>query len=74
MVIVTTAALKAVGLFLAGLLSSLTDRFLAKPAWAQLEVLESTQLKTTGGIHEKHKAKSLWERSGAVVMVVRRPG
>ena len=25
-------------------------------------------------VHEKHNAKSLWEKRGAVVMVVRRPG
>lgn len=25
-------------------------------------------------VHERHKAKTLWEKTGAVVMVVRRPG
>ncbi|CAL8361132.1 unnamed protein product [Boreogadus saida] len=63
------ATLRAVSLFILELLSSFTDWFLTKPAWAQLEVLENTELKTTGGIHEKHKAKSLWEKRGAVVMV-----
>lgn len=98
MVTVTTA-LKAVGLFVAELISSFTDWFQTKPTWANLEVLENTELKTTGGgeskledcslptmpysftsnylslsVHEKHKAKTLWEKTGAVVMVVRRPG
>lgn len=73
MVTVTTV-LKAVGLFVAELISSFTDWFQTKPTWANLEVLENTELKTTGGVHEKHKAKTLWEKTGAVVMVVRRPG
>ncbi|CAL8391003.1 unnamed protein product [Arctogadus glacialis] len=67
--VTVTATLRAVSLFILELLSSFTDWFLTKPAWAQLEVLENTELKTTGGIHEKHKAKSLWEKRGAVVMV-----
>lgn len=25
-------------------------------------------------VHERHKAKTLWEKTGAVIMVVRRPG
>lgn len=25
-------------------------------------------------VHERHRAKTLWEKTGAVVMVVRRPG
>ncbi|KAJ3610382.1 hypothetical protein NHX12_022474 [Muraenolepis orangiensis] len=48
MVTVTTA-LRAVSLFLAELLSSLTDWFQTRPAWARLEVLENTELRTTGG-------------------------
>uniref|UniRef100_A0A3Q3WA71 Redox-regulatory protein FAM213A n=1 Tax=Mola mola TaxID=94237 RepID=A0A3Q3WA71_MOLML len=72
MVTVTTV-LKTVGLFVAELISSITDWFQTKPAWASLGVLEDTELKTTG-VHERHKAKTLWEKTGAVVMVVRRPG
>ncbi|KAK5854044.1 hypothetical protein PBY51_015148 [Eleginops maclovinus] len=68
MVSVTTV-LKAVSLFVAELITSVTDWFQTKPAWANLEVLEDTELKTTGGIHERHRAKSLWEKTGAVVMV-----
>lgn len=47
--VTATTALKAVCLFIAELLSSLTDWFQTKAAWAQLEVLENTELKTTGG-------------------------
>ncbi|KAK1904935.1 Peroxiredoxin-like 2A [Dissostichus eleginoides] len=68
MVSVTTV-LKSVSLFVAELISSVTDWFQTKPAWANLEVLEDTELKSTGGIHERHRAKSLWEKTGAVVMV-----
>ncbi|CAK6953218.1 unnamed protein product [Scomber scombrus] len=64
-----TAVLKAVSLFVAELISSFTDWFQTTPAWANLEVLENTELKSTGGIHERHKAKTLWEKTGAVVMV-----
>lgn len=69
-----TAVLKAMSLFVADLLSSFTDWFQTKPAWANPEVLGETELRTTGGVHERHKAKTLWEKTGAVVMVVRRPG
>uniref|UniRef100_A0A8D0A7W9 Uncharacterized protein n=1 Tax=Sander lucioperca TaxID=283035 RepID=A0A8D0A7W9_SANLU len=69
-----TMVLKALSLFVAELISSVTDWFQSKPAWANLEVLENTELKTTGGVHERHRAKTLWEKTGAVVMVVRRPG
>lgn len=48
MVTVTTV-LKAVSLFVAEFISSITDWFQTKPAWANLEVLEETELKTTGG-------------------------
>lgn len=41
--------LKAVSLFVAELISSITDWFQTKPVWANLEVLEDTELKTTGG-------------------------
>lgn len=44
-----TAVLKTVSLFVAELISSVTDWFQSKPAWANLEVLEDTELKTTGG-------------------------
>lgn len=102
-----SGVLKALGLFIAELLSSITDWFQTKPQWANLRVLEDTELKTTGGgascvvrvelffplaavrpfffyrnsdfplvfsVHERHRAKALWEKTGAVVMVVRKPG
>ncbi|CAB1312859.1 unnamed protein product [Coregonus sp. 'balchen'] len=72
--VTSNQALKAVGLFIAYLLKSITDLFLTKPLWANLKVLEETDLKTTGGIYETYKAKALWEKTGAVIMVVRRPG
>lgn len=73
MVTVSTVV-KSLGLLVAELVSSITDWFQTKPEWANLEVLEDTELKTTGGVHERHKARTLWEKTGAVVMVVRRPG
>lgn len=48
MVMVTTV-LKALGLFVAEFISSITDWFQTEPTWAKLEVLEDTELKTTGG-------------------------
>ncbi|KAI3363217.1 hypothetical protein L3Q82_011853, partial [Scortum barcoo] len=66
--VTVTAVLKAMGLFVAELISTVTDWFQTKPEWANLEVLENTELKTTGGVHEQHKAKTLWEKTGAVVM------
>lgn len=73
MVTVTTV-LKAVSLFVAEVIRSITDWFQTKPVWADLKILEDTELKTTGGVHERHKAQTLWEKTGAVVTVVRRPG
>lgn len=50
MVMVTvTAVLKVLSVFVAELVSSITDWFQTKPTWAKLEVLEDTELKTTGG-------------------------
>ncbi|TNN75229.1 Redox-regulatory protein [Liparis tanakae] len=68
MVTVTTV-LKAVSLFVAQLISSVADWFQSEPAWAKLEVLEETELKTTGGVHERHRAQTLWDKTGAVIMV-----
>lgn len=44
-----TSVLKEVILFVAELISSVTDWFQSEPGWAKLEVLEETELKTTGG-------------------------
>lgn len=43
------AVLKVVVLYLAELVSSVSDWFQTKPEWANQEVLENTELKTTGG-------------------------
>ncbi|CAF98685.1 unnamed protein product [Tetraodon nigroviridis] len=64
-----SALLKAVMLHFAELVSSVTDWFQTKPERANQGVLENAELKTTGGIHERHEAKSLWEKTGAVIMV-----
>uniref|UniRef100_A0A8C2ZJ72 Redox-regulatory protein FAM213A n=1 Tax=Cyclopterus lumpus TaxID=8103 RepID=A0A8C2ZJ72_CYCLU len=77
MVMVTvTVVLKAVSLFVVEFISSVTDWFQSEPAWANLEVLEETELKTTGGGESENRkeAKTLWDKTGAVVIVVRRPG
>lgn len=93
--------LKVAILYLAELVSSVSDWFQTKPEWANKDILENAELKTTGGselqtnkklstvvcfmhtvtstalcfsVHERQKAKTLWERTGAVIMVVRRPG
>lgn len=47
--VTVTAVLKAVSLFVAELISSFSDWFQTTPAWANLEVLEDTELKSTGG-------------------------
>lgn len=43
------AVLKVVVLYLAELVSSVSDWFQTKAEWANQEVLEDTELKTTGG-------------------------
>uniref|UniRef100_A0A3P9PYP2 Peroxiredoxin-like 2A n=1 Tax=Poecilia reticulata TaxID=8081 RepID=A0A3P9PYP2_POERE len=63
----------AVGAALAGIFLANTDMCLPKGASASLEHLEDADLRsTTDG--KVIKAKSLWEKNGAVVMAVRRPG
>ncbi|KAG3264585.1 peroxiredoxin-like 2A isoform X1 [Ictidomys tridecemlineatus] len=59
----------ALALFLAN-----TDMFLSKPKKAALEYLEDIDLKTLEKEPRTFKAKELWEKSGAVIMAVRRPG
>uniref|UniRef100_A0A673ADF3 Redox-regulatory protein FAM213A n=1 Tax=Sphaeramia orbicularis TaxID=375764 RepID=A0A673ADF3_9TELE len=68
----TTAS--AIGGFITGVLNSVTDRFLTPPLKATLKHLEETELKTLSGEKKAFKAKLLWEKSGAVIMAVRRPG
>ncbi|XP_036915346.1 peroxiredoxin-like 2A isoform X2 [Sturnira hondurensis] len=51
-----------------------TDIFLSKPRQATLEYLEEINLKTLEKEPRTFKAKELWEKNGAVIMAVRRPG
>ncbi|XP_004713093.1 peroxiredoxin-like 2A isoform X2 [Echinops telfairi] len=64
----------ALGAAAVALLLANTDLFLAKPQEASLEYLESIDLKTLGKEPRTFKAKELWEKNGAVIMAVRRPG
>uniref|UniRef100_A0A672FAA6 Uncharacterized protein n=3 Tax=Salarias fasciatus TaxID=181472 RepID=A0A672FAA6_SALFA len=66
--------LGAVGAALAGIFLANTDFCLPKAASASLEYLEDADLRSTTDEEQVIKAKNLWERSGAVVMAVRRPG
>ncbi|XP_012887524.1 PREDICTED: redox-regulatory protein FAM213A [Dipodomys ordii] len=51
-----------------------TDLFLSKPKKATLEYLEEIDLKTLEKEPRTFKAKELWQKRGAVIMAVRRPG
>nr|XP_012804128.1 peroxiredoxin-like 2A isoform X1 [Jaculus jaculus] len=64
----------AVGAAALALLLANTDMFLSKPQKAALEYLEDTDLKTLEKEPRTFKAKELWEKNGAVIMAVRRPG
>lgn len=66
--------LGAVGAAIAGLILANTDFLLTKPAPATVEYLGNADLKTIDSDERTLKAKILWERSGAVIMAVRRPG
>uniref|UniRef100_A0A8C7GCX3 Redox-regulatory protein FAM213A n=1 Tax=Oncorhynchus kisutch TaxID=8019 RepID=A0A8C7GCX3_ONCKI len=60
--------------WLAGLILANTDLFLTKSAPSTLEHLENMELKSTPAADKTVKARSLWEKTGAVLMAVRRPG
>lgn len=64
----------AVGGLVIAVMNFFTDIFLAPPLKATLKRLEEAELKTLTGETWTLKAGCLWERSGAVVMAVRRPG
>lgn len=68
-----TNVVATVGGLVTGVMNFFTDRFLTPPLEATLKYLEA-ELKTTKGEIKTFKAKSLWEKSGAVMMAVRRPG
>lgn len=69
-----TNAVAAIGGLVTGVMNFFTDMLLTPPLKAALNFLEETELKTLTGETRIVKAKSLWEKSGAVVMAVRRPG
>ncbi|XP_019489049.1 PREDICTED: redox-regulatory protein FAM213A isoform X1 [Hipposideros armiger] len=64
----------ALGAAAVALLLANTDVFLSKPQQATLEYLEEIDLKTLEKEPRTFKAKELWEKNGAVIMAVRRPG
>lgn len=64
----------ALGAAALALLLANTDVFLSKPQKAALEYLEDIDLKTLEKEPRTLKAKELWEKNGAVIMAVRRPG
>uniref|UniRef100_A0A668U3A3 Peroxiredoxin-like 2A n=1 Tax=Oreochromis aureus TaxID=47969 RepID=A0A668U3A3_OREAU len=66
-----TNVVATVGGLVTGVMNFFTDRFLTPPLEATLKYLEEAELKTTKGEIKTFKAKSLWEKSGAVIMAVR---
>uniref|UniRef100_A0A8C7GFE4 Uncharacterized protein n=2 Tax=Oncorhynchus TaxID=8016 RepID=A0A8C7GFE4_ONCKI len=71
---VVVQSLGAVVTLIATGLRSFSDLFLTQPSRATLKHLEETDLKPLTGARKPLKAKCLWEKSGAVIMAVRRPG
>ncbi|KAK7507733.1 hypothetical protein BaRGS_00000698 [Batillaria attramentaria] len=51
-----------------------SNPFIPRPKPATLSYLAETELQTIGSTPRKFKASELWENTGAVIMVVRRPG
>lgn len=64
----------SIGGLVAGTMNFLTDLFLTKPLKATIQYLEEAELTTLQGDVKTFKAKTVWEKSGAVIMAVRRPG
>uniref|UniRef100_A0A8C5PW89 Peroxiredoxin-like 2A n=1 Tax=Leptobrachium leishanense TaxID=445787 RepID=A0A8C5PW89_9ANUR len=64
----------AIGAAVAGIIIANTDYLLSKTEKATLEYLKQIELKTIGDEPKSFKAKELWEKNGAVIMAVRRPG
>ncbi|KAK6328536.1 hypothetical protein J4Q44_G00005140 [Coregonus suidteri] len=60
--------LGALGAAIAGIFLANTDLCLTKAAQASLEYLEDADLRSTGDDEKTMKAKTLWEKTGAVVM------
>ncbi|KAM9326220.1 peroxiredoxin-like 2A [Gastrophryne carolinensis] len=64
----------ALGAAVAGILLANTDYFLTKTERATLEHIGATELQTLSKEPRTFQAKELWEKNGAVIMAVRRPG
>ncbi|CAN2390488.1 antioxidant activity [Pristimantis euphronides] len=64
----------AFGAAVAGIILANTDYFLPTTEKATLEYLEDTELQPIADESRTFKAKHLWEKNGAVIMAVRRPG
>ncbi|XP_077311035.1 peroxiredoxin-like 2A [Lithobates pipiens] len=64
----------ALGAAVAGIILANTDYFLSKTEKATVEYLGDADLQTISDESRTFKAKELWERNGAVIMAVRRPG
>lgn len=71
-----TIGLGALGAAAAGIMVANTDWFLSKPEKATLEYLQNAELKCIEGEMDPRpfKAGELWQKTGAVIMAVRRPG
>lgn len=71
-----TIGLGALGAAAAGIMVANTDWFLSKPEKATLEYLQNAELKCIEGEMDPQpfKAGELWQKTGAVIMAVRRPG
>ncbi|KAG9346171.1 hypothetical protein JZ751_007989 [Albula glossodonta] len=65
---VLTQGLGAVFALIDGILRGFTDLFLTTPLRASLPQLEDADLKTLDGDERTFKAKTLWQKSGAVIM------
>nr|CBN81662.1 Uncharacterized protein [Dicentrarchus labrax] len=61
-------AVATIGGLIHGVTNFFTNLFLTPPMKATLKHLEDTELKTLKGEIKTLKARSLWERSGAVIM------
>eukprot|EP00064_Thunnus_orientalis_P016227 superscaffoldBa00003166_g16291 len=57
-----------IGGFITGIMNFFTDIFLTPPLKATLKHLEETELKTLKGEIKTLKGRTLWEKSGAVIM------
>lgn len=69
-----TFGLGTIGAAVAGLFLANTDIFLTKPEKVTVNYLGETDLQTITKEQRVFKARELWEKNGAIIMAVRRPG